>query len=397
MAISTDVQYIFKTGFTDEAVARDVSKDHPLFASIARKGMFNGRGQFYSIKTANSQGVSSGFDEAQASISTTQGVQPYVTRVTKYGFIRLNGEDMKAAPNDGAFYDYVTDQTDSIIEEVGNDLALDLYGDASGMRGRISSLVGNVLTLTNADDVRKFGIGMTIVGDDNASGLSPRAGSTTVTAIDEDTGTVTVANAASANLAQNDYLFRYGDGGVCVQGLALCTPLVAPVFGADSFRTIDRGSNVRKLAGVRLTGSSAIEEDIGLLAVKCKQNVKRAFDRFYLNPINFHSVVQRLGARIEYDGGGGEATAGFETIKIATEGGTVGLVSDPDCPTTLGYGVRMSEHFIWHLDEFPHIVRDGDGKTAMKVYNADSIEIRIRAWWNYVQRMPGAFGVLSIA
>ena len=183
---------------------------------------------------------------------------------------------------------------------------------------------------------------------------------------------------------------------MCVQGLALCTPLVAPVFGADSFRTIDRGSNVRKLAGVRLTGSGAIEEDIGLLAVKCKQNVKRAFDRFYLNPINFHSVVQRLGARIEYDGGGGEATAGFETIKIATEGGTVGLVSDPDCPTTLGYGVRMSEHFIWHLDEFPHIVRDGDGKTAMKVYNADSIEIRIRAWWNYVQRMPGAFGVLSI-
>lgn len=395
MSITTEIQYIYKDRYTDEAVSRDVSKDHPLFADMTRKGGFNGKGQFYSIKTANTQGVSSGFEEGQASISTTQGVQPYVTRVEKWGFIRLKGEDMAAAPGDGAFYDYVTEQTDSILEEVGNDMALDLYGDASGMRGRISSHNGNVITLANSDDVRKFGIGMTIVGDDSAGGLSPAFGSTTVTAVDEDSGTITVANFAAANLADNMYLFRYGDGGVCVQGLALCTPLVAPVFGVDSFRTIDRGSNVRKLAGVRLTGSGALEEDIGLLAVKCKQNVRRAFDRFYLNPINFHTVVQRTGSKIEYSGGGGDATVGFESIMVATEGGTVRLVSDPDCPTTLGYGVRMSEHFIWHLGEFPHIVRDA-GSPRLQVYNADSIEIRVRAWWNYVQRMPGAFGVLSI-
>ncbi len=176
--------------------------------------------------------------------------------------------------------------------------------------------------------------------------------------------------------------------------MALCTPLGAPA-PADSFRTIDRSVNVRKLAGVRLTGSGALTEDIGLLAVKCKQNVRRAFDRFYLNPINFHTVVQATGSKIMYGDGGGEATTGFESIMVATEGGTVRLMSDPDCPTGLGYGVRMSEHFIWHLGEFPHIVRDAGGP-KMQVYNADSVEIRIRAWWNYIQKMPGAFGVLSI-
>jgi hypothetical protein len=396
VSISTDVQYIFKDRYTDDAVSRDVAKDHPLFADITRKSGFNGKGQFYSIKTAEAQGVGKTLAVGQAAISTTQGEQPYVTRVTQYGVIRLIGEDMKAAPNDGAFYDYVTEQTDSIMEEVGNDLALELYGDATGMRGRVSSINGQVLTLSNAEDVRKFSIGMTIVGDNNATGASPNAGSTTVTAIDEDTGTVTLAagGVAAANIIANDYLFRYGDGGACVQGLGVCTPLTAPTNG-DSFRTIDRSVNVRKLAGVRLTGSGAIEEDIGLLAVKCKQSVRRAFDRFYLNPINFHTVVQRTGSKIVYTEGGGDATVGFESIIVATEGGTVRLVSDPDCPTNLGYGVRMSEHFIWHLDEFPHIVRD-DGRPSMKVYNADSIEIRIRAWWNYVQKMPGAFGVLSI-
>lgn len=396
MSISTDVQYIFKDGYDDSVVGRDVSKDHALFSDITRKGGFNGKGQFYSIKTGNSQGVGKTVAVGQAAISTTQGEQPYVTRVTQYGFIRLNGEDMMAAPNGGAFYDYVTEQTDSILEEVGNDLALELYGDATGMRGRISSINGQILTLTNAEDVRKFSIGMTIVGDNNASGASPNAGTTTVASIDEDTGTITCAagGVAAANLIANDYLFRYGDGGVCVQGLALATPLTAPTAG-DSFRTIDRSVNVRKLAGVRLTGTGALLEDIGLLAVKCKQNCRRAFDRFYLNPINFHAAVQTTGAKITYTGGGDGATVGFEAIDVATEGGTVKLVSDPDAPTDLGYGVRMSEHFIWHLGEFPHIVRDAGGP-KMQVYNADSIEIRVRAWWNYVQKQPGAFGVLSI-
>lgn len=396
MSITSAIQFIYKNGYSNDAVARDVTKDHPLFADIARKGGFNGKGQFYSIKTANPQGVGKTVAVGQSAISTSAGVQPYVTRVTQYGFIRLVGEDMKAAPDDGAFYDYVTDQTDSIIDEVGNDLALELYGDATGARARISSINGQILTLTNAEDVRKFGIGMTIVGDNNASGASPNAGSTTIASIDEDSGTITCAagGVAAANLIANDYLFRYGDGAACAEGLGLCTPLTAPTAG-DSFRTIDRSTNVRKLAGVRLTGSGAIEEDIGLLAVKCKQNVKRAFDRFYINPINFHTVVQRAGAKIEYSGGGGEAGVGFESIVVYTEGGAVRLVSDPDCPTNLGYGVRMSEHFIWHLDDFPHIVRDA-GSPRLQVYNADSVEIRIRAWWNYVQRMPGAFGVLSI-
>lgn len=396
MTITADVQYIFKDRYTDEAVARDISKDHPLFSDIAKKGGFNGKGQFYSIKTANTHGVGKTVPVAQAALSTTQGEQPYVTRVLQYGVIRLVGEDMLAAPNDGAFYDYVTEQTDSNIEEVGNDMALELYGDATGMRGRISSIAGQVLTLTVADDVRKFGIGMTIVGDNNASGASPNAGSTTIVSMDEDTGTVTCAagGVAAANLVVNDYLFRYGDGGACVQGLGLATPLTAPTSG-DSFRTMDRSVNVRKLAGVRLTGSGAITEDIGLLAVKSKQNTRRCFDKFYLNPLNFHTVVQTTGAKIMYGEGGGDATVGFESIMVATEGGTVKLISDPDASTTLGYGVRSSEHFIWHLGEFPHVVRDAGGP-KMQVYNADSIEIRVRAMWNYVQKQPGAFGVLSI-
>ena len=65
------------------------------------------------------------------------------------------------------------------------------------------------------------------------------------------------------------------------------------------------------------------------------------------------------------------------------------------CLAIAGESERASGLAAVHLGEFPHIVRDS-GMPKMTVYNADSIEIRARAFWNYLQKMPGAFGVLSI-
>ena len=237
--------------------------------------------------------------------------------------------------------------------------------------------------------------GMTIVGDNNSSGASPNAGSASVDSIDEDSGTITLeaGGVAAANIIANDYLFRNGDGGACVEGIALCTPLTAPTAG-DSFRGIDRSSNVRRLAGVRINDTgNTIEYNIGRAAVAAKQ-IGRAQDEFYLNPINFFAIQQRQNAKIEYDGGG-DITAGVQSIQIPTAAGMLKLVSDADCPTNRGYGMLMKEHYIWHMGEFPHVVRD-DGKPSMRQIADDGIEIRIRGWWNYIQRRPGNFSVIAI-
>ena len=392
MSITTEVLYIFRKKYDDDAVVRKVMRDHPFFTRIKKKSGFTGEGEFYSIKTANPQGVSSGFAEGQAAISTSRGKKPYLTRFTKYGFIRLKGEDMHAAPNGGAFYDYVTDQTDSILEQMGHDMAFDLTRDGSGMRGRISSIAGQVLTLSVADDVRNFSEGMTVVGDDVATGATPNPGTTTVTAVGKTT--VTVTSVAAANLIANDYLFRYGDGNACAEGIANGTPLAAPTAG-ESWRGIDRSSNEPLLSGIRIDDTSAaIEDNIGLAAIEVKRN-GQAQDECYLNPTNFYAVVRRTNSKVVYDGGGGDATIGFESIKVATPAGVVTLVSDPDFATNRGYGMRMDEHLIRHMEGLPHIVKDGSGP-AVTVYNADSIEIRGRAWWNYRQDRPACFSVISI-
>jgi hypothetical protein len=394
MSITSEVLYIFKKRYDDDSVIKQVQREHPLFDRIAKSGGFTGEGEFYSIKTSNPQGVSAALDDAQTAVSTSRGKKPYLTRFAKYGVIRLAGEDMHAAPNGGAFYDYVTDQTDAIIEEMGHTMAFDLYRDGSGMRGQVSSLNGNVLTLSNANDVRNFHEGMTLVADDNASGASNRAGSTTVSSVDEDTGTVTVANAAAANIAQNDYLFRYGEGAACAEGLALCTPLVAPVAN-DSFRGIDRSSNVRLLAGSRVDDTgSPIEENVRLAAVKVRNNNMRQ-DTFFLNPLAFHTVVTRTNAKVTYENAVSDAQIYHEVIMVGTPAGTLKLISDPDCPTDRGYGALMSEHAIRHLEGLPHVIKD-DGRPSIRQTGNDGIEIQVRAWWNYRQRRPGCFSVISI-
>lgn len=396
MSVTTEVLYIFKDKYDDDSVVKSITRDHPLLDRIPRKGGFTGKGEFYSIKTSNTQGVANDIDSARTAASTSLGKQPYLERFAKYGVIQLNGEDMHAAADGGAFYDLVTEQSDSIMEEMGNSMAHDLYGDGSGVRGRVASVNGNILTLTNPDDVRYFPLGMTVIADNNASGASPKVGSTTVTAFDDDTGTVTVANAAAANIAQNDYLFRYGENASCLEGLALCTPLVAPTAG-DSFRGIDRSTAVRLLAGARIDDTAtAIEENIRLAALKVRNNGMRGKqDAFFLNPLSFHTICTRLNAKVVYEGAMSDASVYHETISVVTPAGTLKLISDQDCPTDLGYGVLMAEHAIRHLEGLPHIIRD-DGRPSLRLTSGDGIEIQMRAWWNYRQRMPSCFSVISI-
>lgn len=392
----TSVAHIYKRKYTDREVADVAMREHPTFYQIAKEGGFNGSAFYYPICYSHPQGVSGTFSSAQSAASSTKGYQLVASRKAKYGIITLNGEAMAAARgNNGAFYDLVTTETDRILREMGDSFAFDLFRDGNGIRGRISSISTNVLMLTDVNDVRNFKVGMTVIADDTATGLSPRAGSTTVASINEDAGTITLTSAAAiTGLAVNDYLARSGDPGTCMEGFESCTPLTAPA-AAESFRGIDRSVDVYGLAGVRVNDTSAsIIQNMGLIATKAGQRGKK-LKRGVLNPINFWTVSQLLGAKVEYEGGGGTAEVGFEYIVIHTPGGAVKVTSDPDCPTNRFRMFDPAAHYLKHLDGLPHIVKD-DGNPSLRSTSADDIEIRARGWLNYIQSDTAAHGVGAI-
>jgi hypothetical protein len=400
MAASTlsTAAHIFKIKYSDKQVEEVAMREHPTLTKIAKEGGFTGVTHNYAIDYAFPQGVSGTFADAQSGASDGAGVQLAMYRKAKFGVITLNGEAMAACDSNGAFYDLLTKRTDRILSEMGDSFAFDLFRNGNGLRGRVSSINTNTLTLTDANDVRNFKKGMVIIADNTITGLSPSVGSTFVTAIDPASGTVTVDDITdvTGSIQVNDYLFRKGDPGTCMEGFESCTPLTAPVFGSDSFRGIDRGADVEGLSGVRIDDtSSSIVQNLGLMAVRANMRGKK-LKMGVLNPINFWTVSQLLGAKVQYDGGGGTAEVGFEYIVINTPGVSMRVYSDPDCPTNRSRAFDPSAHCLKHLKELPHIIRDGTGQAAMRSTSEDGIEIRGRGWVNYKQLDTAAHGVSSI-
>lgn len=392
----TSVSHIYKRKYSDAQVEEVASREHPTWAMIRKEGGFSGELFAYALDHSFPQGVAGTYAQAVLSVSSSKGKQLVAYRKPKFGVITLNGEAMAACSNDGALYDLVTKESDRIIKEVGDSLAFDLFRDGNGIRGRRASASTNVITLTDANDVRNFKVGMTVGADDTSTGLSPRSGTTYVTAIDEEAGTITLNSAAGiTSFADNDYLFRAADPGTCVEGFEACTPLTAP--GATSFRGIDRTTDIVGYSGVRVaTSSGSIVADLGTIGVKSSLRGKK-LSRGVLNPVNFWAISQLLGAKVEYDSPGGTAEVGFEFINITTPGGKMKIYSDPDCPANRGRAFDPAAHYIKHLKGLPHVRTDGNGGASMtRLVSEDAVQLDVRSWSNYFQNDPSAHGVIAI-
>lgn len=392
------VAFIFKHNYTERQVADLTTRDHVQFAMTEKEGGFVGTDFVYLIRSGNPQGISGTFSKAQANAATSKGLQFAALRKPKFGVIVIDGEALAASRgNKGAFFDLVTMETDAVLIEHGDSLAFDFYRDTNGIRGRQSSIAGNVVTLTAAVDARNFKEGMTVGASPNSDGSTPRTGTTTITALDEVGGTITLQNAASiTGLQNNDYFFRDGDPGTCCEGLEVCTPLTAPV-GGDSFRGKDRSANVTRYAGSRVNDvNTTIEENMGLCAVYVSRAGRsHNVDMGFLEPTKFWEVARRMNAKVEFDAGGGTANYGFQYINIHTPAGVLKVYADPDSRTDRGRLTRSGSQYLKTLDGYPHIVTD-DGMPSLRQASANAIEARSASWGNLIQVDPVAQGVVAI-
>lgn len=392
------VAFIYKKCYSDDQVGDCAMREHVLLNMIAKKRGLGGEDFTYIIRSGNPQGVSGTFTDAQSGSSASKGKKFVTEDVTKYGVVRLSGQAMARAAARGkqAFYELVTMESDGIFEEMGDAHAFDLYGNGNGNRGQVASISNDTITLTDANDARNFKEGMTIITSANADGSAPDSGSTTIVAIDEDNGTITVDDASDiTTISQSDYIFRKGDPGTCVDGLPLFLPLTAPGSG-DDFRGANRSSNVRAYAGSRIDDTSQyLEHNLGLLGVKVSTGGKKA-EIGLCNPLKFHEIVQRRDAKVQYTAPGEVARIGFEFITVTTSAGTIKLFPDADCPTNRAWIGSMKSFEIRYLKEkFIHLIRD-DGRPSMRLTGEDSIEIRARSLSQTIHRQPAEWGVCSV-
>lgn len=394
---STTVAFIMKRRYSDSQGSDVSMREHPTYFEISKTGSFDGADFAYAVVTGNPQGISSGFADALSGAETIKGEQFLVTTRQKYAVCTLDGVSMmKARGNKGSFYDFVTRHMDGTLDEMGANIAFDLQRDGTGLRGRRASIAGNIITLTSLQDVDNFRRGMTVIASANANGSSPRVGSAKVIKLNRKEKKVELDDASTITSFQdNDYLFRKGDPGNCIEGFGACTPLAAPTSGT-LFRNVERTNDVEALAGSRIDDVTVYpEEAIGNLAVQISligKKVKRAV----VYPTVFQSMVKRLGAKVQYTSPGGAADIGFESLMIHTAGGPVRVTSDPDAVASVVRVFRPDAHELKSIDEIVHVIKD-DGNKSQRQSGNDGIEIRWRSVVNYRQPDQASHGVSTFA
>lgn len=394
---SSTVAFIMKRRYADSQGSDVSMREHPGYYEIMKTGSFDGADFAYATVTGNPQGISSGFLSAQLGAETLKGEQFVVSTRTKYAVCTLDGVSMmKARGNRGSFYDFVTRHMDGTLDEMGANIAFDLQRDGSGLRGRRASISGNIVTLTSVKDVENFRRGMTVIASSNSNGSSPRVGSAKVVKLDRANKKITLDDASTIlSFQDNDFLFRLGDPGNCIEGFGACTPLVAPTSGV-LFRNVERTNDIEALAGSRIDDPTVYpEEAIGNLAVQIGIIGKKV-SRATVYPTVFQSMVKRLGAKVQYTSPGGAADIGFESLVIHTAGGPVRVTSDPDAVSDVVRVYRPDAHELKSIDEIVHVIKD-DGNKSQRQSGNDGIEIRWRSVLNYRQPDQASHGVATFA
>lgn len=400
----TDVEWLMKRTYSDEQSAEIATRDHPSYYEIAKEPGLTGDDFRYTVKTGNPQSISGTYTEAangaNGDTGVVKGEQFAATPRLKYGVLKMDRPSILRASlkGRGAFYEWLTEQIDGTLEEMGARLAFDLFGDGNGIRGRRSSISGNEITLTDARTADRFKRGMRIGSSANSDGSSPRTGSTFITRINRVANKVTVNDASAiSSFSDNDYLFAYGEPGTCIEGMSLCTPLAAPT-SSDSFRGVNRYNDIEALAGSRQDNSSPFPDEVlGDLAVDV-HCLNHFISAGVVHPVKFQDIVKRLGAKVMYTNPGGNADIGFESIMIHAAGRGIRIMSDPDCPYTITRGWDPKAHKLVYLGpQVVHWIRTASGGQYQWSTSADSFEYRACFYGNYIQPTQARHAVGSLS
>ena len=271
--------------YTGDDYMKDlVYKKNPFLALVPKDeapGGFAGKYIPVPLIYGTPQGRSATFATGQTNQTAPALSSFFVYRVSNYQIVTITNELLEATKdNAGAFVDEAKLNMDTGFRNISNDLALDLFGDGSGSRGSYSAISTGVITLTNANQVVNFEVGMALVSYSvSGSTYTQSTGAAIgyVIAVNRSAGTVTVSATAggSAGTPTNwstsfPYLGVSGDvafGTISVttsylkaSGLGAWVPSTAP-GSSDSFWGVNRSADVTRLGGVRFDGSAETIEE----------------------------------------------------------------------------------------------------------------------------------------
>jgi hypothetical protein len=407
---------------SDDYMKDLVYKNNPMLALIPKNeapGGFSGKYIPVPLIYGTPQGRSATFSNAQNNQTAPALASFFVYRVSNYQLVTITNELLEATKDDaGAFVDEAKLNMDTGFRNISNDLALDLFSDGSGSRGQIASIAAGVITLSSAQSVVNFEVGMTLVSYSVAGTTYTQSTGGNlgyVIAVNRSAGTVTVSATAGgaagtpANWSTSfPYLGVQGDvafGALTattsflkVSGLGAWLPVTAP-GSSDSFWGINRSTDVTRLAGVRFDGSSeSIEEALIDAAALVSREGGRP-DMCFMNFTSYAALEKSLGSKVQYvDVKHEEADIAFAAIRVHAPYGPITVIPDRNCPAQTAYLLQMDTWKLRSLGKAPHVLTYGlEGLEGVRVGSADALEIRIGYYANLICNAPGWNAVVQLS
>lgn len=407
---------LLKTRYTPDAILNMATRDRPRLMMLTKKSDW--AGETYTQPIIYGLPRSTSFDIASArtvaGTSNLNSAKFLVPPTTVYGAVQIGDLAMLVSKSSqGAFLDNKMAEVDGVIETIGQSLSLALWqGNGSVISGRRASASTNVITLTNAEDTYNWQVGDVVVAS-SATGTSGgdalRSGSTTVTAVNREGGTITLASAAAiTSFSDNDYLFRLGQfaGNTGNASPAGFGQYITATSSPGTFYSLNRDVEPTFLAGCRLpsalTNGRSVAERIEILLTQMKGvyqvPVKSSF-RVWLNPVDWQTLQVELRARGIQQMSETDAKYGFQAITIVGGGVAVKCYADQDCPEGTAF---VEDPSVWKWSDctdFISPMADGDGPYGMQRLTSGSVagyEVVMRTYGNQLCSGPGRNGRCSL-
>jgi hypothetical protein len=367
-----------------------VYKDNPFLAMISKYEQFGGENLKLPIKWGNPQGRSATFATAQSNKYASSIAAFLLTRNHDYSLASIGNEVLEASKgNANAFMEAATTEIDGAIESATRSLAIALFGDGGGSIGQLLADPGTGLTFTllQTDDVTNFEVGMNVGAYTAATAGTVRAGGfRLVSAVNRDTGVVTVSTAIDAAWAINDFIVPEGDYDAKIKGLDAWVPSTAP--SATTFFGVDRSVDPTRLGGIRFSAASLPLEEglIGAAARAAREGGKP--DVCFMNYSNFADFEKALGSKVSYVDEKINPQIGFRGILIHGPRGPIKVIPDQNCPKNVAYMLDLSMWKLYSLGKCPKIL-DSDGLRFLRESDADAVEVRVGYYAQMGCRGPG--------
>lgn len=387
------VKDALKELYPEQRIAELVFKNHPLMALMPARTDFFGRQFFVPIRHGKPQGRSHTFANAQSDEYASLYEGFTIDRVNDYGVAVITGEAAESAESEPArFIETLQAEMDGSLSTLGDNMALESYGNTGAARGVVGSVASDVVTLADPEDIVFFEVGMLVdtAATDGTSGSAPANAGSRITVVDEDAGTFEVAAIAGLGTPTGgEFIFIDGDFGSGAAGLDAWLPATAPTSG-DSFFGVDRSPQPSRLAGIRFAGGSGTLADALINANARLRRSGGRISHFFANPIRVAQLEIALEGRKVINDIPSPTFNGisFQALGIMLATGNVPVIADPDCDVDTVYGLQMDTWSRASLREAPRIF-DGDGLRFLRLGASDGFEIRTVARWNQYCNAPG--------